>query len=297
VRPRGVPFDADLGPDPNGDTVAVYSRCGREPGHAGPPGNAIIVNFPDWRTGRGCDLYEFNFTTFRETRVASANGARSSEFLPSIWKTKIAFARVYERRRGRAGDRPSLYVRPVLGAGRSVRLPPGPRSRIRLCRIPRPGKRICRVPVELGPTALDLRGRRLAFGWDALTGTSCNGNSGIWLDTFGGGQRRIETTCSGDIQGSELLSPTIDGGSVHYGWALYGDQTASRIRSYKISSGERKDALTLPRRVLLWTATDATRTFDLLSGGFEPGCSPGPEFVEPGVGPATAPCPLIELSG
>src|SRR5687768_741346 len=31
VRPRTVPFDADLGPDVNGETVAAYSRCAREP--------------------------------------------------------------------------------------------------------------------------------------------------------------------------------------------------------------------------------------------------------------------------
>src|SRR5919108_6024701 len=31
VKPRAVPFDVDLGPDRNGNTVAVYSRCrGRE---------------------------------------------------------------------------------------------------------------------------------------------------------------------------------------------------------------------------------------------------------------------------
>src|SRR6185295_12203402 len=31
VRPRSVPFDVDLGPDVNGETVAAYSRCAREP--------------------------------------------------------------------------------------------------------------------------------------------------------------------------------------------------------------------------------------------------------------------------
>ena len=77
ARERSVPFDADLGPDEHGDTVAVYSRCGREP-----VGTV-------WRSGRGCDIFKFSFGTGRETRVASANGARSSEFLPSIWDTRI----------------------------------------------------------------------------------------------------------------------------------------------------------------------------------------------------------------
>lgn len=31
VEPRGAPFDVDLGPDENGRTTAVYSRCRAEP--------------------------------------------------------------------------------------------------------------------------------------------------------------------------------------------------------------------------------------------------------------------------
>src|SRR6188474_3203265 len=45
VEPRSVPFDVDLGPKPNGSTVAAYSRCSLEPE---PPNPA-----------RGCDIYEF----------------------------------------------------------------------------------------------------------------------------------------------------------------------------------------------------------------------------------------------
>ena len=190
VQARGVPFDADLGPDADGDTVAVYSRCGREPNFS-PQGYAP----PEWSSGRGCNVFQFNFATGRETRVASANTDGSSEFLPSIWETRIAFARVYERRPGRAGDRAYLYARTLLGTPRSTRLRGGPRA----------------VPVETGPAALDLRGRRVAFAW-ATRGDCPGGITGIWLDTVGGGQQRIQSACNTNTKAgrsSRRRSPAV----------------------------------------------------------------------------------------
>jgi hypothetical protein len=285
VPPRGVPFDADLGPDELGDTVAVYSRCGREPDVTG-------NGFPIWRTGRGCDIFKFSFPTGRETRVPSANGARSSEFLPSIWDTRIAFARVYERRRGSAGDRAYLYARPVVGTGRSLGLRNGPRGRGRFCVTPEGAEAVCGRPVETGPTALDLRGRRLAFSWE--TRGDCPATiTGVWLDSVGGGRRRIDETCSTNLQAREVRSPTISGGRVHYVWSLLvGDLgTGSSFREYRISSRRRAELPSLRGRVVMWTATDAGRTFYLLSGGFMAGCSP-----VPGVPGAGAPCLLNELT-
>jgi hypothetical protein len=282
VGPRGVPFDVDLGPDEHGDTVALYSRCGREP--AGP-------ELPTWRTGRGCDIFKFSFATGRETRVASANGARSSEFLPSIWDTRIAFARVYERRKGKAGDRAYLYARSVLGSGSSRQLRPGPRGSVRVC-LGKQGKVVCGVPVETGPTALDLRGRRLAFAWDIVVPYECS-NTGIWLDTVSGTRRRVETACSTEAVGRGLLSPTLSGGRLDYVRSLFGGElgTGSSLRQYRISSGRRREVLSLRGRVVMWTATDAGRTFYLLSGGFGPGCAP-----VPGIPGAGAPCVLNELT-
>jgi len=279
VQVRGVPFDVDLGPDEHGDTVAVYSRCGSEP------------DGTNWRTGRGCDIFRFSFATGRETRVASANGARSSEFLPSIWDTRIAFARVYERRRGKAGDRAYLYARSVLGSGPSRRLRPGPRGSVRVCGGEQ-GKLVCRVPVETGPTALDLRGRRLAFAWDVVVPYGCS-NTGIWLDTVGGGRRRVDTTCSNEAVVKGLLSPTISGGRVHYVRSLFAGElgTGSSLRQYRINSGGRREVFSLRGRVVMWTATDAGRTFYLLSGGYMSGCSP-----VPGIPGAGAPCSLNELA-
>ena len=287
VQARSVPFDVDLGPDEHGDTVAVYSRCGREPNFS-----AQADTVPEWSSGRGCNVFRFNFATGRETRVASANSARSSEFLPSIWETRIAFARVYERRKGKAGDRSYLYARQSLGARRSVRLRPGPRASGRICVTTQEGgQEVCGVPVEAGPIALDLRGRRVAFAWS--TRGRCEGpTTGVWLDTVGGGQRRIETTCSTHLQGRAILSPTISGGQVYYVKSLTGGDlgTASWIRRYRIGTRARRDVFSLRTRVVMWTTTDGGRTFYLLSGGYLPGCSP-----VPGIPGAGAPCSLNEL--
>jgi hypothetical protein len=288
VQARGVPFDVDLGPDEHGDTVAVYSRCGDEP-----DGAPDRTGIPVWRTGRGCDIFKFSFATGRETRVASANGARSSEFLPSIWDTRIAFARVYERRRGRAGDRAYLYARSVLGSGGAGRLKAGPRSAGSLCLFPvEGGGPVCGTTVEVGPTALDLRGRRVAFAW-ATRGRTCPATiTGVWLDSVGGGQRRLDRACTTNLQGREIVSPSITAGQVYYGWSTGGDQgTSASIRRYRISSRRRSEIFSVKGRVIHWTATDAGRTFYLLSGGSQPGCA-----LDPAAPGTAGPCPINELT-
>jgi hypothetical protein len=161
----------------------------------------------------------------------------------------------------------------------------------------RRGKRVCRVPVELGPTALDLRFRQLAFSWVTNSGGSCNSTSGVWLDAIGGGRSRVQTVCSGDIQAFELLSPTIASARVHYGLAAYGNDTFSRIRRYQIAIHRTEELAVGTSNVLLSTATDAGTTVYLVSGGYEPGCASAPRVIEPGVGPDTGPCPLIVSPG
>jgi hypothetical protein len=298
---RSVPFDVDLGPDRNGQTVAVYSRCRRDPDFTTAIGNVIINQFPDWRSGRGCDLHKFDFDTGRETRVRGASSKSASEFLPTIWRTRIAFARVYERRAGRAGRRAYLYYSSTAGSGHAKHLPAGPRATDRICTIRR-GKRMCRVPVELGPTALDLRFRQLAFSWVTNTGGSCNSTSGVWIAAitgrpFGGKRSRVQIVCSGDIQAIELLSPTLASARVHYGLAAYGNDTFSRIRRYQIATHQTEELAVGTSNVLLSTATDAGTTVYLVSGGYEPGCASAPRVIEPGVGPDTGPCPLIVSPG
>ena len=237
VARRTVPFDVDLGPDQNGDTVAVYSRCSREPGPRKPvTGNIIANQMPNWSSGRGCNLYRFNFATGRETTVAAANSPGASEFLPTIWKTRVAFARVYERKQGIGGDRAYLYFRGVEGAGKSVQVPAGSRSTQRFCS----GKpRRCKRLVEPGPTALDLAGRRLAFGWDS--GASDPTTAAYYATLRAHSKKhRVEFGSSGSIQAEEVLSPVVDSGMVYWGLGLFGDTTASYLRRYRITTGARQ---------------------------------------------------------
>lgn len=82
-------FDPDLGTNPNGQAVVVYTRC------AGV-------------SGRNCDVYEFNRATRRERKVPGASSDACSEFAPSVWIGSIVFGRsgstecngVYLLRRG-----------------------------------------------------------------------------------------------------------------------------------------------------------------------------------------------------
>jgi hypothetical protein len=304
IRPRAVPFDVDLGPDTEGRTVATYSRCRKEPPRRAPiTGNILAIHLYAWSKARGCDIYMFAFDTGAEVRVRYASTRGASEFLPTVWTDRIAFARVFERRRGRAGDRAYLYVRPnsLLQSngprGRSQRVPAGARARGRVC-VGRP--RRCRVIVEPGPTALDLRTRRLAFGWDS----NYEPTSAVYIDTLHvgrrTGRRRIELVSSGDIQASELLAPQFDqdGHLVWFG-SFYGDTTASFVRRYRVVTHDRDQAQlvrppgeSLFRSVLGGAVDDSTTLY--LDAGLHPGdpCTPqAPCIAEPGCSEAE-PCRL-----
>jgi hypothetical protein len=157
IRTRGVPFDVDVGPGPGGNVAAVYSRCSREP----LPGFES-QQMPFYFTGRHCRLFEYDFGAHRERQIAGTHAAGASEYLPSIWHSRVAFARVYQQRRGLAHYKPYLYLK-RLGRGASVLLRGGPR-----------GKYINAFsPTDVGgpgPIALDLRGTRLAYAWGYVPG-------------------------------------------------------------------------------------------------------------------------------
>ena len=236
-------------------------------------------------------MFKFSFATGRETRVASANGARSSEFLPSIWDTRIAFARVYERREGKAGDRAYLYARAVLGVPFGA--PEAARELREDLRHSTRATNRC-----AGSTSRPGRPRWICVGggWPSrgnARGFCPASITGVWLDTVGGGRRQVETTCTTNLQGREIVSPTISAGRVYYVWSLTGGElgTAGSIRSYRISSRRRSEILALKSRVIMWSATDAGRTFYLLSGGFTGGCAP-----DPGSPGSAGPCFINEFT-
>jgi hypothetical protein len=97
VAPRSSPFDADLGPGPNGSPVAVYSRCG-------------VTR---------CSLYRFDLSRMRERHVSRPNG-KFDETSPTIWRKRIALVRTFGL------GRKAVYWRPLHGSGALHRLPAGP---------------------------------------------------------------------------------------------------------------------------------------------------------------------------
>jgi hypothetical protein len=196
VPPRAVPFDADVGPGADGAPTVVYSRCTTEP-------RLGIDRVPVWATGRGCDVYAFPLGAAAEARVAGVSTGGASEFLPSIWRDRVAFARVYVGR----NRLPYVYVR---GDGPSERQPGGLRGETGLP----------------GPTSLDLAGVRLGLTW----GATVNGDfrSDARLDTTTGGHTLLEFT-TGQGVGNRVVSAFVFSGRV---WWVH-ETTSGPQHSYR----------------------------------------------------------------
>ena len=220
VPPRAVPFDIDLGPSEEGGVVAAYSRCAQEPDEHGAGGTLLRA------TGRGCDIFRLDLATGRESRLEGASTNGSSEFLPSIWRDSVAFARVFESREGRRGDVPYLYVRPLDG-GRSERQPGGSRGDDG-------------VP---GPTGIDLYGRRMSFTWEWRDGDRLR--SELRLDTAGGDHALVERLGSEDAP-ANLVTPVGDRGRIYAGSRrLRGDGNTSGALRLRITT-DQLTAFTFP---------------------------------------------------
>jgi hypothetical protein len=302
VRPRTVPFDVDLGPNRAGQTVAVYSRCRNDPPRREPALGNVFTQLPAYAEGRGCDLYEFDFERNRESRLSGPNSSGASEFLPSIWKDRIAFTRVYEKKKGRDGKTPHLYSRAHIGSSTSLRLPGGTRATGLFCSGGKP--RRCRAVVEPGPTAVDLAGKRLAVAWDS--GEPEGATSTAYLETIGSHSAKktlLLRVGSGNIQGSEIETPAIVDGQVYWTLALFGDVTENKLQRYRITTGELSEAPLPPpaeqatdayRRGVFASAVSGPDFLYLASGLILPGepCTPqAPCSVDPGCSDAE-PCAL-----
>ena len=95
VAPRSVPYDVDLGTDAAGRTVATYSRCAAEPGPLTPnDGYASPNGVPRWIAARGCGIRVLDLTTGTETSLRAKRPAGASDTTPSMWRGRVAFARL-----------------------------------------------------------------------------------------------------------------------------------------------------------------------------------------------------------
>lgn len=208
VPARSVPFDADVGPDANGDPAVVYSRCTTEPSYDG------FGQF-DWATARGCRIWELSLLGGSPQRVSALGAPGASDSTPAIWDGAIAFARVPAHASPRV---PVIYL---WTAGRPLRRLPGGSP-------PCPLGTSC-PHSHAWAAAMSLDGNVLAIDW-ALKGyhvapAGCGGLGGeIWemlADQLSGGQRTFADT--GGYDGCNATrympaSPSAVGGSILYSW-------------------------------------------------------------------------------
>lgn len=198
VAPRGAPFDVDLGPHGSGDpTIAVYSRCTLE--------TPLPLGVERRRPPEGCDLFSFDFATGRENKIAGASTHQASEYLPTVWRSTIAFARVYEQREGRRGVNPYLYTRPfnVTVGGvpkRSQRQPGGARG----------------LTGRPGPTSLDLYGNRLGIAWARRVDRETYRSTIRLVNREQEGSRPVLRQDTADEGVRELVSPSFANGRLFF---------------------------------------------------------------------------------
>lgn len=264
----GVPFDVDLGPGENGKPVAVYSRCRTEPDPVTVRnrfGSRVFTGpYPAWTAGRGCDLFRFDFEAGNERLIRGASTAQASEMLPSVWRGRIAFARVYERRAGTRGTYPYLYTRPLgASSGASDRQPGGSRGANGLP----------------GPVNLDLYGRRLSFVWNYSTAKPASGQvagtTELRISTVNGSRERLGHAAFRAPSEASYLSPTGSRGRIVYGFQRIrnaGERLPTSVTSligrYRLTNAERTNNSAPGDLLVSLAVDDRTGAYGISNGAW-----------------------------
>lgn len=263
VAARRVPFDVDLGPGANGGVVAMYSRCRQEPTLS-----SFLVPLPDHATGRGCDLYQYNPGLQRERRLALKGSPEASEFLPTIWGRWVAFARVYERAKGKRKTYPYLFAFQPGAKQPPRRLPGGPR-----------GNGTPQYPARSLPNSIlgmDLARKRLVFAWFTRRGRlAAETDSDIRVSTLGGEQRLVDQyKAQPGLEDEDTLrfSPALVDGTVYYGGGVPARSSSSnRAWQASLATGDKRNEV-VPDG-LIWTAVDRGRVLYSTAAYFNPSSS------------------------
>ncbi len=193
-----APFDVDLGDDGHGHLIATYSRCSRPPRGLERP--------------RGCDVYRYDVTAGRERRVPGLGAGSASDYLPTAFHGRIAFARSV------AGGPARLYVRALSG---------GPLRRLHGGLANRDGR--------TGPRSLDLGARGLAIAWVARgpAGPGLDyGAQEVRWDPLNGSPRLLARYVQGDISGTDVVGVTAAGTGVL--WGVQGNGENQKTMLYLI---------------------------------------------------------------
>lgn len=263
VPARSVPFDADLGPTARGHVAAVYSRCAQSP-----PPPAGFGSPAAYEHGRGCDLYEYDFSTRKERRIAEASSPTASEAWPSLWRGRLAFERAYDGRR----DRPYLYVRALGSGGPSTRVAPGPRSGC--------AGGGCRGSGRSRATGLDLRGTALAFSW-TFAGAAEGLATQVRIDWLSGAHRVVDRELGGGLTHVVVGAPSLDRGRIYWSRGCFGDESGCSgrygLRRERLRGGAMEQAPG-PRSPAAHTRGGG-RTYVLRDGSTGGDCSAACELV------------------
>ena len=175
VPARAQPFDADLGEDSKGQTVATYSRCAGDPG--GP--------------AAGCGVRELGFGPGAQEHALLSGVTADVPLVPSRWGTRVAIAR-----RARAGDREAALCR-AAGPPRCHALPGGPLGIQR---------------GRAGPTAIDIDARRIAMGWFSQRDDTVRVRA-ILVERFSARKATTIAKVGAGFGGDAAVhSPVLDGG-------------------------------------------------------------------------------------
>lgn len=263
VAGRATSFDVDLGPGPAGGVVAAYSRCAEEVGSSG----GFLP--ADYDEGRGCDAYLYDLAAVTERKLDGLSVDQADETWPTVWRDRVGFVRSYDRK----PDLPYLYVRPLAG-GRSERMPGGSRNQ---CWRNNQGRLHCTDRRVSRPYALDLYGRRLAFGW-TYAGNREGLDTMIRMDTIGGGHGKIAFQGGGGLTGRAMGWPSVDNGRIYFSNACYADTSGCvgepELHRYRISTRGMESAQ--GPKAILGHARDRGTTFLLVDEAPGTGCQGDP---------------------
>ena len=195
IAPRDAPFDADIGPDSNGNPELIYSRCA----------NGI--------TRTGCDLYVLSLRAGAAERPVNNANASEPDLAPTLWKGRIAWARLY------GGATGAVVYTKTLTAPRS-----------------QPSKRLPGVPQKRNGAAtnsrdveaLELYGTHLAESVRYGCARNCSGLSTAELrmaDTSSGSAEQVAFTASG-LSGQSWIGPSFHDGMLGFYKSCLGDPGA-----------------------------------------------------------------------
>lgn len=217
IPSRAGVFDVDLGPGPSGRTVAAYSRCRGS------------------TSSRGCRIFTYDFGRKRERRLREVDEPGRSEFSPSIWSRRIAYASRSDHPRTASDRLGEVRVRSITGRG-------GVRRYSGSVAPSLAGQTVAAV------NSIDQRERTTVFAWRVDVERCRTGDAGrapdptggpeshheLWLAGDGGSQVLVERGCGADpVTG--FLSPNLSSDELTYGVS---SGARRRIRSYRPRSRE-----------------------------------------------------------